>query len=85
MAQQRRDKGEGTIFRRKDGTWEARLKINDKPRARRAKTEKEARQKLKELKSLKEEEERRTTLNFNDLTVNEYFDMFLEYKKDQRV
>lgn len=84
MAQQRRDKGEGTIFRRKDGTWEARLKINDKPRARRAKTEKEARQKLKELKSLKEEEERRTTLNFNDLTVNEYFDMFLEYKKDQR-
>ena len=81
---QRREKGEGTVFQRKDGSWVARININDKPRSKKAKTEREAKKKLKELKALKEIEERRTTQNYGDITVAEYFDIFLEYKKQQR-
>ena len=78
---QRRDKGEGSIFQRSDSTWMARVIINGKQVSRRAKTKQEAKRKLKDLKIEQEQQKRRTTKGFNDLTVPEYFDIFLKYKK----
>ena len=77
----RREKGDGSVFKRADGTWVAKLSIGGKMKSRRAKTQKEAKAKLKELIQEREDYSRRTTRGFSDLTVPEYFDIFLEYKR----
>lgn len=83
----KRANGEGSISKLKDGTYFVRvtagLKEDGKPKiiSRRAKTPTEAKQKLKELQKEAKAIQNRTTLDFSDLTVNEYFDLFLAYKK----
>lgn len=78
--------GEGSVTKLKDGTWMARMqrgkKEDGKPniKVRKAKTKKEAEQKLKEIKKEFDQEERRSTVEFTDLTVPEYFKLFLNYK-----
>lgn len=46
----RRSPGEGSVFRRKDGLWQASLQVDGKRRSVYAKTEKEARVALRELR-----------------------------------
>lgn len=82
----RRTKGQGTIQKRKDGSYLIRLskgkKENGKPnvKTRVARTRKEAEQKLKELQKIFSQEERRANIDFNELTTPEYFEKFLKYK-----
>lgn len=80
----RREKGEGTVFQRQNNKkWVAKIIINGKPKSRTCDTKKDAMKALRELRKLKADEERRLTLNFDDYTVAQYFDLFLEYKKNQ--
>lgn len=53
--QKRRDDGDGTIYQEGEGRWRAALVIDGKIVRRRAKTEKEAKLKLKELKALRDQ------------------------------
>lgn len=80
----RREKGEGSVFQRQSSKkWIAKIVINGKTKSKTCNTKKDAMKALRELRKLKIDEERRLTLNFNDYTVAQYFDLFLDYKKKQ--
>ena len=81
MGNERRKKGSGSITRLADGTYRAKITVNGKTTTRRAKTLKDANQRLKELQNLVEKSKRQTTKNFAEISVAEYFQGFLDYKK----
>ena len=80
----RRERGTGSIVQLKDGKFLARVRYDGGQKSARAKTKTEAKQKLKELIAEVEQQDKRTTINYNEVTVKEYFNMFLKYKKEQR-
>jgi len=80
MGKIRRDKGDGSIFQLKDGTWVAELKYgkkaNGKPNAKRftGKTESEVKKKLKQFKN---ELVKNDYIQVKKTTVSEYMDRWL--------
>lgn len=81
-----RGKGEGSITELKDGTFIARMTRGKKPdgkpnvKSRRAKTRKEAREKLKEIEA-EFDAEKGIAVEFKNMPLVDYTNEFLEYKR----
>ena len=71
----KRTNGEGSIRRRPDGTWEARLIVNGKRRSVYGKTQAEVVQKLKDLKSARDDG---IDLDAAKMTVAQWLDIWMQ-------
>lgn len=77
----RRNKGEGTVYKRKDGRWEGRLLINGNKRTFYGKTKQEV---LNKLDAARTEVKQGTYVEPNKVTLSDWLDTWLEtYKKQQ--
>ena len=89
----KRFNGEGSIRQRTNGSWEARYTnpITNKQQSVYGKTKQEVQKKLKEklreLDEVKKEEEynRNGAINPNKITLNEWFDIYVNRYKKERV
>jgi len=90
MARKRNEKGEGTVFKRNDGYWQAKMTKCGKTKKRNAATEKEAQQKLEEIKKEFRREERMAKHerdlkeNPHKISTERIFRGFIEYKRTGR-
>ena len=89
MADNRRDKGDGSIRRRTNGSWEGRFSYTDVNTGKRvakavyAPTQTEAKRKLKELISSIENAENGEYVKPSNITLSEWLDTWMkEYKKN---
>ena len=80
MQNRRRPKGSGAILHRKDGRYQARVRIDGKTKSKICRTKKEANDWLDELKKQAEKELREESSGAAELTLQDAVNQFLEYK-----